>query len=76
MFSNPNSLAAQRLNLSSKRRRRHGGGSAAADGSQSAADGPVFVTRYAELLRDSPPAVPPALLRGLSRKDTGLGKGV
>ncbi|XP_075723590.1 uncharacterized protein LOC119168211 isoform X2 [Rhipicephalus microplus] len=66
--------AAQRLNLSSKRRRRHGGGSATADGSQSAADGPVFVTRYAELLRDSPPAVPPALLRGLSRKDTGLGK--
>ncbi|KAL1435063.1 hypothetical protein MTO96_001609 [Rhipicephalus appendiculatus] len=41
--------AAQRLNLSSKRRRRHGGGSATADGSQSAADGPVFVTRYAEL---------------------------
>ncbi|XP_075555507.1 uncharacterized protein LOC142587983 [Dermacentor variabilis] len=66
--------AAQRLNLSSKRRRRHGGGSATADGSQSAADGPVFVTRFAELLRDSPPAVPPALLRGLSRKDTGLGK--
>ncbi|KAH6925452.1 hypothetical protein HPB50_005629 [Hyalomma asiaticum] len=66
--------AAQRLNLSSKRRRRHAAGSTAADGSQSAADGPVFVTRYAELLRDSPPAVPPALLRGLSRKDTGLGK--
>ncbi|XP_077522400.1 uncharacterized protein LOC144133293 isoform X2 [Amblyomma americanum] len=64
--------AAQRLNLSSKRRRRHAGSPAAADGSQS--DGPVFVTRYAEVTRDSPPPAPPGLLRGLSRRDTGLGK--
>ncbi|CAN7999732.1 unnamed protein product, partial [Ixodes hexagonus] len=67
--------AAQRLNLSSKKRRRHGTSGACADGSQgSSNEGAPFATRYSELIKDTPPAAPPALLRGLSRKDTGLAK--
>ncbi|KAG0421881.1 hypothetical protein HPB47_002260, partial [Ixodes persulcatus] len=67
--------AAQRLNLSSKKRRRHGNSGACADGSQgSSNEGAPFATRYSELIKDTPPAAPPALLRGLSRKDTGLAK--
>ncbi|XP_064483793.1 uncharacterized protein LOC135396642 isoform X2 [Ornithodoros turicata] len=63
--------AAQRLNLSSKKKRRHtpagGMGSTTESDSQ-------LVTHFSDIIRDSPPPAPPTLLRGIGRKDTGLGK--
>ncbi|GIY55291.1 hypothetical protein CDAR_578741 [Caerostris darwini] len=59
--------AAQRLNLSSKKRRRQH--------HHPDSEPPPFLTNFAEILRVSPPPVPPSLLRSVGRKENfSIGK--
>ncbi|GFW66791.1 hypothetical protein TNCV_3783611 [Trichonephila clavipes] len=61
--------AAQRLNLSSKKRRRQH--------HHPDAEPPPFLTNFAEILRVSPPSVPPSLLRSVGRKENfSIGKNI
>ncbi|XP_054706519.1 kinesin-like protein KIF26B [Uloborus diversus] len=59
--------AAQRLNLSSKKRRRQH--------HHPDSEPPPFLTNFSEILRVSPPPVPPSLLRSVGRKENfSIGK--
>ncbi|XP_055924749.1 kinesin-like protein KIF26B isoform X2 [Argiope bruennichi] len=59
--------AAQRLNLSSKKRRRQH--------HHPDSEPPPFLTNFAEILRVSPPPVPPSLLRSVGKKENfSIGK--
>ncbi|XP_078590135.1 kinesin-like protein KIF26B isoform X8 [Branchiostoma floridae x Branchiostoma japonicum] len=59
--------AAQKLNLASKKRKKHA--------PEPQPELPVFPTNFGDLLKASPPAVPPCFLRTSSKRDNlGVGK--
>ncbi|XP_036057998.1 kinesin-like protein KIF26B isoform X2 [Onychomys torridus] len=62
-------VAAQKLNLSSKKKKHR-------PSTPSAAEAPLFATSFSGILQTSPPPAPPCLLRAVNKvKDTpGLGK--